>query len=186
MKNWLEEIEEQEQKKEALSEQARNRIQIKKEKTALNYQQNGEKYDIFISRLNELIQKVNNFSQDKKKDFIEIDSRLKDTDFDNKLFVFSSSKRISTHKMRFYFFGKEILRFKQIRVIYLSISKEMGKVDIEYKEKFLPKGHEDNYSTKDTHYLYELDFDILTENLAYRIVNWLAFKEGEAEFTLKS
>ncbi|MFZ4401140.1 MAG: hypothetical protein ACOYO1_13970 [Bacteroidales bacterium] len=185
MKSWLEEIEEQEQKKEALSDKAKKRIQIKKEKAALNYQQNGAKYDKFISRLNELVHKVNNFPEDERIEFIEIDARLKETEFDNKLFVFSSSKRVSIRKMTFFFFGKEIFRFKHIRVIYFSISKEMGKVDIEYKEKFLPKGHHEKYTTKDSHYLYELDFDILTEELAYRIINWLAFKEGEAEFTLK-
>jgi len=86
--------------------------------------------------------------------------------------------------MRFLFFGKEVFRFKHIRVIYFSISKEMGKVDIEYKEKYLPKGHHEKYTSNESHFLYELDFDILTEELSYRIINWLAFKEGEAEFSI--
>jgi hypothetical protein len=185
MKNWLEEIEDQEQKKEALTDKAKQRIQIKKEKAAANYKLNGSKYDSFISRVNELVKKVNNFPEEERKEFIEIDARMKETEFDNKLFVFSASKRVSIHKMRFLFFGKEMFRFKQFRVIYFSISKEMGKVDIEYKEKFLSKGHHEKYTAKDSHFLYELDFEILTDQLAYRIINWLAFKEGEAEFTLK-
>ncbi|MEI6696266.1 MAG: hypothetical protein WCO13_09365 [Bacteroidota bacterium] len=185
MKNWLEEIEEQEQKKEALSEKAKARIQVKKERAAANYQQNGLKYDQFIAETKELVRKVNNFPEDERKEFIEIDARFKETDFDNKLFVFSSSKRVTIRKMRFFLFGKEQFRFKQIRVIYFSISKEMGKVNIEYKEKYLPKGHHKKYIAKDTHFLYELDFDVLSKDLAYRIINWLAFKIEEDEFTIK-
>ncbi|NVN94805.1 MAG: hypothetical protein HXX18_05930 [Bacteroidetes bacterium] len=185
MKSWLEEIEEQEQKQEALSERARKRIQVKKEKAAANYKQNGNKFDTFISKLNIFVKKVNSLPEEERAEFIEIDARLKETEFDNKLTVFSSSKRVSIRKMRYFFFGKEVFRFKHIRVIYFSISKEMGKIDIEYKEKYLPKGHREKYTSKESHFLYELDFDILTEELAYRIINWLAFKEGEAEFTLK-
>jgi len=184
MKNWLEEIEEQEQKQEALSEKAKKRVQVKKEKAAANYQKNGKLFDNFIFKLNGLVKKVNSLPEEERSEFIEIDARLKETDFDNKLTVFSSSKRVSIRKMRFLFFGKEVFRFKHIRVIYFSISKEMGKVDIEYKEKYLPKGHHEKYTSNESHFLYELDFDILTEELSYRIINWLAFKEGEAEFSI--
>jgi len=185
MKNWLEEIEEKEQKKEALSDKAKQRIQQKKEKVAVNYQKNCDKYDTFINRMNELVLKVNNLPDEEKKEFTEIDVRMKDTEFDNKLYVFSASTRISINKNRFLFFGNEIIRYKHIRVIYFSISKEIGKVDIEYKEKYLNKGNHHKYHKKDSHYLYELDFDVLTEQLAYRIINWLAFKGGETEFSIK-
>jgi len=186
MKSWLEEIEENAQQKEDLSTKAQQRILLKKEKSALNYQQNAAFYDDFISKINQLADKVNKFPDSQQKDFYEIDARFKDTEFNNKLFVLSSSKRVSSSKMIFYFFGKQVFRFKHIRVIYFSVSKEMGKVDIEYKEKFLPKGHHEKYAKDDSHFLYELDFDILTTELAYRIINWLAFKEGEAEFSLNS
>ena len=182
MKNWLEEIEEQEQRKEALSDRAKERILIKKGKVAANYQQNSSKYDNFISKVNELVRKVNNLPENERKEFIEIDTRTKDTEFDNKLTVFSSSKRVSITKMEFLFFGKKQFRFKNIRVLYISVSKEMGKVDIEYKEKYLPKGHHEKYTEKEFHYLYEFNIDVFTEEFAYRIINWLAFKQETASF----
>ncbi len=86
--------------------------------------------------------------------------------------------------MRFLFFGKNSFRFKHIRLLYFAISKEMGKVDIEYKEKYLPKGHRERYTTEGIHNLYELNFDVLTEKFAYQVINWLAFKQETAEFSM--
>lgn len=176
MGNWLEEIENKENKKSSLSQEAKQRIQIKKEKVALNYKKNGQIFDNYINRLNELVSRVNSLPEEDRSEFIEIDSRNKKTEFDNHLHIFSSSKRILIKHKRFFFFGEKNYRYKYIRVIYFNISKEIDKVEIEIKDKYLSKGHNRKYSNEDIHSIYKLDFNVLNETLAYQIVNWLAFK----------
>jgi len=177
MDNWLEEIEGREKKKVTLSEKAKQRIHAKKEKVLLNYNKNGSTFDDFIKNLNELISRVNSLPEDERSDFIEIDSRHKKTEFENHLNIFSSSKRVYISKKKYYLFGKKNYRFKYVRIIFFNISKEFDKVEIEIKEKYLPKGHKRKYLKEDIHRLYKLNFDILNNQLAYQIINWLAFKK---------
>lgn len=177
MDNWLEEIEGKENKKVSLSEKAKERINAKKEKVALNYKKNATSFDDFIKKINELVSRVNSLPEDERTEFIEIDARHKKTEFDNHLHIFSSSKRVFINRKRFYFFGDKKYRYKYIRVIYINISKEIDKVEIEVKEKYLPKGHKRKYIVEDIHRLYKLNFEVLTPELTYQIINWLAFKK---------
>ncbi len=177
MENWLEEIEGKEKKKVSLSENAKQRIQAKKEKVAINYMKNGSSFDDFIKKINELVTRVNSLSEEERHDFIEIEARHKKTEFDNHLHIFSSSKRVFVSRKRYYLFGEKKYRYKYIRVIYFNISKDLDKVEIEIKEKYLPKGHKRKYINEDIHRLYKLNFDILSQDLAYQIINWLAFKK---------
>lgn len=186
MENWLEEIEGREHKKATLSEKAKQRILAKKEKVALNYITNGSVYDIFINKVNELVTRVNNLPEEERQDFIEIDSRNKKTEFENHLHIFSSSKRVFLIKKRFYLFGNKNYRFKYIRIIYFNISKDLDKVEIEIKEKYLPKGHKRKYLKEDIHRLYKLNFDVLDDQLAYQIINWLAFKNDVSNLSVFS
>ncbi len=185
MKSWLEEIEERELKKAALSANTEQRIQLKTEKIAANYLQNKDHYENFISNLTGLVQKANSLPNDEKKDFSQIDIQLKDTNFNNKLTVFSSSTRFSISKKKYLFFGNVVFRFKHIRVFYFSISKELGKINIEYKEKYLSKGNQLKHIKEDSHFSYVLDFGILSDELAYQIINWLAFKSEINELHIK-
>lgn len=177
MDNWLEEIEGKEKKKVSLSEKAKQRIQAKKEKVATNYQKNATSFDSFIKNLNELVSRVNSLPEEERQDFIEIDSRHKKTEFDNHLHIFSSSKRVFVTKKKYYLFGDKKYRYKYIRVVYFNISKDIDKVEIEIKEKYLPKGHKRKYLNEDIHRLYKLNFDVLNQELAYQFINWLAFKK---------
>jgi hypothetical protein len=176
MENWLEEVEGKEHKKAFLSEKAKQRILAKKEKVTSNYIKNGIAFDTFIAKVNELIDRVNSLPEEERHEFVEIDSRNKKTEFDNHLNIFSSSKRVYFNKKRFYLFGEKKYRYKYIRIIYFNISKDIDKVEIEIKEKYLPKGHRRKYATEDIHRLYKLNFDVLNEQLAFQIINWLAFK----------
>ena len=177
MDNWLEEIEERQKKKLTLSEKAKKRIQAKKEKVVINYTKNKDAYLNFINKLNQLVNRVNTLPEEERNEFIVINSKFKKTEFDNQLHIYSTSKRIYIYKKKFIFWGKKKYKFKYIRVIYFSISKEIDKVEIEIKEKYLAKGHRKKHTADDVHRLYKLPFSTLeNEDLSYQIINWLAFK----------
>ncbi len=176
--DWLEEIEGKAKKKKALTEKAKQRVEQKRLKVAANFQKNGEIYLDFISKLKELINRVNNLSEEERAEFIEIDSRYKITEFDNHLYIFSASKRVYIEKFKIFIIKKKKYRFKYARVIYFDISKELDKVEIEIKEKYIPKGHKRNYKLEDINKLYKVSFDKLNSDFASKIISWLAFKNS--------
>lgn len=181
--DWLEEIEGKARRKKSLSEKATQRIEQKKIKVSANFQKNGEKYNDFISKLKELVGRVNNLPEEERADFIEIDFKYKTTEFDNHLYIFSSSKKVYIEKFKLFILKNRKYRFKYARVIYLDISKEIDKVEIEVKEKFIPKGHRRKYNQEDIDKLFKVSFELLNSEFANRIISWLAFKNNVNHIT---
>jgi|GEM_PF-217676 len=133
MANWLEEAEQRQQRHHG-SESISQKIIEKKAGIKENYTQNHQVYDKFITRLNNLVQRVNNLSGEERKAFGKIKSVNKKTRLDNHLNIFSSSQR--ENKTRFWFlfpsFKKE--HYKNIHVLYFCVSKSLGMVDVEIRE----------------------------------------------------
>jgi hypothetical protein len=181
--DWLEEIEGKARKKKALSEKARQRIEQKRLKVAANFQKNGEKYLEFIAKLNELVKRVNNLPEEERAEFIEINSKYKTTEFDNHLYIFSSSKKVYIEKFKVFILKKKKYRFKYARIIYFDISKEIDKVEIEIKEKYIPKGHRRKHKEEDINKLYKVGLNFLTPEFASQVISWLAFKNNIENLT---
>jgi hypothetical protein len=190
--HWLDEIERLENRKNrSASDSAR--IQDKKFRIQQNYSKNHEIYDGFIGKLDNLVERVNSLPMEHRDVFGKINSRDKDSKLDNHLHFFSSSRR--TEKMQF----KSILQpfksvhFKHVRVIYFNVAKIMDKAEVEILEELLEKKRRDGkvvqehemgkdfkkpHSDKDKfHEIYYYDIEKLTDELAYQILDWLAFRE---------
>jgi Rad3-related DNA helicase len=190
--HWLDEIERIENRKHrSASESAR--IQDKKFRIQQNYEKNRDIYDGFVGRLDNLVERVNNLPMEHREVFGKITGRVKDSKLNNHLHFFSSSRR--TQKVQF----KDILHpfknihFKHVRVIYFNIAKIMDKVEVEILEELLEKKRRDGkvvqehemgrdfktpHSDKDKfHGIYYYDIEKLTDELAYQIIDWLAFRE---------
>ncbi len=76
MINWLEEAEQELDKKKG-SKKHSARILDKKFRIQENYKKNNDKYDEFIAKLNELVDRVNNLPIEKKQPFGYINSKEK-------------------------------------------------------------------------------------------------------------
>jgi len=169
------------------------RIQDKKFRIQQNYEKNHEVYDGFISKLDGLVERVNSLPLEHREEFGKISSRDKDSKLHNHLHFFSSSRR--TQKVMF----KDLLHpfknthFKHVRVVYFNVAKIMDKVEVEILEELLEKKRRDgkvvpeHESGKDFrkpqedkdkfHEVYYYDMDRLSDELAYQVLDWLAFRE---------
>lgn len=192
MGHWLDDIESQEKKK-SRSASSSARVQDKKFRIQQNYEKNKKLYDGFIEKLNELVDRVNELPVEHREVFGKISSKEKQSKLDNKLHYFSSSRRKT--KVQF----KNLLRplsnvhFKHVRLIYFNVAKIMDKVEIEIKEDLLEKKRKDGKLDTDLdkhkskkpreedregfHNVYYYDMNLLTDELAYKIIDWLAFHE---------
>lgn len=191
MINWLEEAEQELEKKKG-SKKNSARILDKKFRIQENYKKNKDKYDGFIAKLNELVDRVNNLPIEKKQPFGHINSKEKKSRLNNHLNYFSSSNRIE--KLRFKGFLKlfKLSHYKNVRVIYFSVSRHIDIVGIEIKERSLLKERmrtnsktDDKKGVKDSkhkdqdriHFKFAWDMNKLDEELAIQVISWLAFKE---------
>jgi len=191
MINWLEEAEQELDKKKG-SKKHSARVLDKKFRIQENYKKNKDKYDEFIAKLNELVDRVNNLPIEKKQPFGYINSKEKKSRLNNHLNYFSSSNRIE--KLRFRGFLKlfKLSHYKNVRVIYFSVSRHIDIVGIEIKERSLLKErikagsktdekkgdkgskHKDQDSI---HFKFAWDMNKLDDELAIQVISWLAFKE---------
>jgi hypothetical protein len=191
--HWLDDIERQESRRHGHASDSA-RIQDKKFRIQQNYAKNKKVYDGFINRLHALVDRVNNLPMEYREEFGKINFREKESKLNNRLRYFSSSRR--TQKMEF----KGILspfksvHYKHVRLIYFNVAKLMDKVEVEIHEEFLEKKRRDGkvvpehenphefhkpHSEKGKfHEIYYYDMEKLTDDLAYRILDWLAFKES--------
>ena len=190
--HWLDDLERQEARKHrSASESAR--IQDKKFRIQQNYDKNHEIYDGFVGKLDSLVERVNNLPMEHREVFGKITGRVKDSKLENHLHFFSSSRR--TQKIQF----KDILHpfknihFKHVRVIYFNVAKLMDKVEVEIYEELLEKKRHDGqiipenedphqnhkpHSEKGKfHEIYYYEMSKLKDDLAIKIIDWLAFHE---------
>ena len=167
------------------------RIQDKKFRIRQNYQKNKPIYDGFIKKMNSLIDRVNQLPIEHREEFGKINSSEKKSHLDNKLWHFSSSRRY--HKRVF----KSLLQpfssahFKHVRLIYFNVAKLPDKAEVEIREEHLEKKRLDGMLVDSEHSsfkekkgmprlrkIYYYPMDRLNDDLAFRIVDWLAFHEG--------
>jgi hypothetical protein len=191
MINWLEEAEQELDKKKD-SKKHSARVLDKKFRIQENYKKNKDKYDRFIAKLNELVDRVNNLPIEKKQPFGYINSKEKKSKLNNHLNYFSSSNRIE--KLRFRGFLKlfKLSHYKNVRVIYFSVSRHIDIIGIEIKEHSLLKERikassntDDKKGAKGSkhkdqeriHFKFAWDMNKLDDELAIQVISWLAFKE---------
>ena len=195
MANWLENAEQ-----ESFGKKSKNRRDAgfldRKTRIEKNYEANKKEYNNFIKTLNELIGRVNRLPLKQKQPFGNIDLKFKDSKFNNQLNIYSSSKRYEKQifKKTFYrllegAFTRLFVpsHFKHVRIVYVSVSSQSGKIGLEVKEtallktkaivdKELVKKH-NKYSDKNRfHEYFHYNIDKLNKDLAMQIVDWLAFK----------
>jgi hypothetical protein len=190
--HWLDDIERQESRRRG-SSSGSARIQDKKFRIQQNYIKNKEIYEEFVGKLENLMNRVNRLPLVHREVFGKINEHKKETRLDNHLCLFSSSRRIEKTEFINIIHPFKTVHFKHVRVIYFNIAKLMDKVEVEIYEELLEKKrhdgkiipeHEDPHhshkphSDKDKfHEIYYYDMSRLDDDLAIRIIDWLAFHE---------
>jgi len=203
MSHWLEDAEREEQRKKQKPLRESAKIQDKMFRIQQNYEANREAYEAFVGRLKDICERANNLPAEKKEPWKHIDAKAKDSKLENHLYYFSSSERFDKRVITKSFPFVKNQHYKHIRVIYFSVSKEMGKAEVEVKEDYLAKtklSADDNGQIKDflddglkridVIFLYNIS-DFQKED-ALKILDWLVFKEdlkslpfGEEHFKYK-
>ena len=192
MAHWLDEIERQESRKKG-SASGSARVQDKKFRIQQNYQKNKEIYESFISRLQGVIERVNNLPFEHREIFGKINIKQKDTKLDNHLNYYSSSRRTEKTEFKNLLHPFHTVHYKHVRVIFFNVAKLMDKVEVEIYEELLekkrrdgqvveehenPKDFHKNHSDRDKfHEIYYYDMARLDSDLALKIIDWLAFRE---------
>jgi hypothetical protein len=189
MTHWLEEAELEKQdglkKKKKVS---RNVIQQKTEDIRQNYKANNEVYDGFINAFFATCQRANNLPPELREPWGLIESKAKENKMDNHLYSFISRERFDMRVPTKSFPFMKLRHFKHVRKIMFSISKDMGMTNIEVFEDYVAKtrlnkvdGTEDKPDKYDGldrfHLVYHYAINMLDNNLALKILDWLAFKE---------
>jgi hypothetical protein len=207
MSHWLDDIERQESRRKG-SASGSARVQDKKFRIAQNYQKNKEAYEAFVVKLQQLVERVNNLPIEHRAVFGKINAKQKDTRLDNHLYYFSSSRRTERTEFKNLLHPFKTIHYKHVRVIFFNVAKLMDKVEVEIYEELLEKKRRDGqviaehenpkdfhkpHSESDKfHEIYYYEMEKLTDELAFKILDWLAFHEevnhipivheGEARF----
>lgn len=190
MTHWIEKAERTGKTKSQPSvDSARN--EDKKFRIRQNYQKNRAVYDAFVSKMNSLVDRVNQLPIEHREEFGKINSSEKKSHFDNKLWHFTSSRRYTKRVFKSLLQPYKTTHFKHVRVIYFNVAKVMDKAEVEIKEEHLEKKRldgilvdsEDHSFRKRKgmsrfHNIYYFPIDRLNDDLAFHIVDWLAFHEN--------
>jgi hypothetical protein len=191
--HWLEDIERHESKKHRSARDSA-RIQDKIFRIKQNYEKNRDTYDAFINKMNSLVERVNNLPMEYREDFNKIKAQAKESKLENKLHLFSSSRRYQRTEFKGFLNPLKNVRYKHVRIIYFNVAKIMDKVEVEVREEYLEKKRRDGKimpeeedqkrSNKPSgidkdkfHQIYYYEMASLTPELALRIIDWLAYKE---------
>jgi hypothetical protein len=190
--HWLDEIERQESRKRG-SASGSVRVQDKKFRIHQNYQKNKETYEAFVGKLQNLAERVNNLPMEHREVFGKINVKQKESRLDNHLNYLSSSRRTEKTEFRSLLHPFKTVHYKHVRVIFFNIAKLMDKVEVEIYEELLekkrrdgqvveehetPKGSRKPHSERDKfHEIYYYEMGKLDDDLAYKIIDWLVFRE---------
>jgi hypothetical protein len=190
--HWLDDIERLESRKKG-SASGSARVQDKKFRIQQNYQKNKEIYEAFISKLQSVIERVNNLPMSYREVFGKINIKQKDTRLDNHLNYYSSSRRTEKTEFKNILHPFRTVHYKHVRVIFFNVAKLMDKVEVEIYEELLEKKRRDGqiieehenpkdfrkpHSEKDKfHEIYYYEMSRLDDELTLRIIDWLVFRE---------
>ncbi len=146
-------------------------------------------YKAFLEDLYHLMERVNGLPVESRADFGSIEGREKESKLNNHLNIFSSSRR--KYWVSFFdflrFFKKR--KYKNIRVVYVSVSSHKGMINIEVKERTLlrlsmredkPEGDDGRRVRRQTHVVASLRVEMLDHDFALGVIDWLAFKNDSA------
>lgn len=187
MSNWLEEAESN-NKPQNGSQISKDKIQQKIDAISQNYTANKETYDAFIKELRNLVERVNNLPLEHRKEFGKLKINTKKSKLNNELYYLTSSRSVNKRVYRGFFSLLSKSHFKNIRVAYFTVSRHMGMMNTELKENLLLKvrmsvnGNNDramSMKKKDwgrKNELYLLKMDMLQNDLAMEIIDWVSFK----------
>jgi hypothetical protein len=191
--HWLDEIERQESRRKGSASNSA-RVQDKKFRIQQNYQKNKELYDGFIAKIQTLVKRVNTLPLEYREVFGKINEKVKDTRLDNHLSYFSSSRRIEKTEFRGILQPFKTVHYKHVRVIYFNVAKLMDRVEVEIYEELLEKkrhdgqiipenedphhhSHKPHSESGKFHEIYYYEMNNLSQELAVKIIDWLAFHE---------
>jgi hypothetical protein len=159
-----------------------------------NFEKNKERYNGFVATMDNLIGRVNDLPMEYREVFGKLKSEAKQTRLDNKLHIYSGSRRVQKTEFKNILRPFKTVHYKHVRIIYFNIAKLMDKVEVEVREELLEKKRRDGQMIPETdsrygnrkpsgqqkdkfHMIYYYDMDNLTEDFALRIIDWLVFKE---------
>jgi hypothetical protein len=190
--HWLDDIERHESRRKGHASDSA-RIQDKKFRIQQNYAKNKKVYDSFVGKLHGLVDRVNNLPMEYREEFGKINFKEKESKLNNHLKYFSSSRRTQKTEFKGLLHPFKSVHYKHVRLIYFNVAKHMDKVEVEIREEFLEKKRRDGrvvpehenpnfqkpHSERDKfHEIYYYDVEKLTDDLTYKILDWLAFKES--------
>jgi hypothetical protein len=192
MSHWLDDIERLESRKKG-SASGSARVQDKKFRIQQNYQKNKEVYEAFFSKLQGLIERVNNLPLQYREEFGKINIKQKETRLDNHLNYYSSSRRVEKTEFKSILRPFSTVHYKHVRVIFFNIAKLMDKIEVEIYEELLEKKrrdgkiieehenpkdfHKPHSETDKFHEIYYYEMDKMDGELALKIIDWLVFRE---------
>jgi len=187
MTHWLEEAEREEQLKKQRPSHESAKIQDKIFRINKNYEANKEAYENFVEILHDLCERANQLPAEKREPWNHIEAKAKESKLKNHLYTFSTGERLDKliTTTRFPFFKRQ--HYKHFRMIYFTVSKEMGKCEIEVKDDYLAKtrlnlddGKETTGSSNDgltrVNVIFIYNINELDKETAVKILDWLAFK----------
>lgn len=201
MASWLEEAEKRQEDRSHRSQHYAEKIQQKKNQVKANFIKNEKTFTHFISVLNNLTDRVNALPWEDRQPFKKIITSTKKSKLDNKLHIFSSSKRLNKRKNLIFIPWLKKEHYKHIRVIYFCISNDMDMIEIEIRETELirerlkqkakpekkiigntiqhrQKHHQvEEPDEGKMHALYNYPFEKLDEQNALEVIEWLAFRK---------
>jgi hypothetical protein len=190
--HWLDEIERQESRRKGSGSNSA-RVQDKKFRIQQNYTKNKEIYDGFVVKMQSLVNRVNSLPIEHREVFGKINEQEKNSKLDNHLTMFSSSRRVEKTEFKSILHPFKTIHYKHVRVIYFNVAKLIDKAEVEIYEEHLEKKrrdgqvvaeHEDPnhvhkpHSDKEKfHEIFYYDMAKLNDDLAFRIIDWLVFRE---------
>ncbi len=202
MDHWLEEAERKVSNRSSKKTQFKNRVVSKKSEVKDNRDLIEDDYLDIIDKFVSILQRINNLPRNERIPFGQITSKHKENKLDNLLHKFSSSRRVSIREFSGFLSPFKTQRYKNSRSFFISISREKGKVLLEYKEikskkvrlEDKPKSllssfnifkeKEKNSSHEAVDHIATIPLEQFTEPYILEHIDWLAFKnEGQQFFS---
>ncbi len=188
MTHWLEEAEKDLQQEPKKLRVCWTRIQQKTDDIKKNYEANKEAYDGFINTMQNICQRANNLPPEAREPWGIIESKAKESKLDSHLVSFLTRERFDMRVPTKFFPFMKLRHYKHVRKIMFSVSKDMGMANVEVYEDFIAKtrlnkkdGSEDKNTFDDGlerfRLVYHYTLNDLNDNLALKILDWLAFRE---------
>jgi hypothetical protein len=185
--HWLEDAEREEQQKRLRPLREGARIQDKIHRVKENYEANQPLYDEFLQHMSDLCERANRLPMEKKHPWMNIEHQEKESKYENHMYGFSTSERISRNVITKTFPFVKTQHYKHVHNFYVSVSKKMGLAEVEVWDDYLAKtrlnlddGKEPEVLIDDglprLRVVFEYPMEQLDKQVAYKILDWLAFK----------